>query len=109
MFKIGYIGLGIMGRPMAENLLAAGYPLAVYSRRPESANGLVEKGAVYFNTPKELAETVDIIITNVTATADVEEVLIGKKESSIRLGLIPLYRHEHNIGKCYKKIRRIAR
>lgn len=78
MVKIGFIGIGIMGKPMALNLIRAGYPLAVYARRPERILALTEAGATAFNTPKELAEKTDVIISMVPATADVEEVLLGK-------------------------------
>lgn len=75
---IGFIGLGIMGKPMALNLIKAGYSLSVYARRPASAEPLIAAGATAYNTPKELAEHVDVIITNVQATADVQDILLGK-------------------------------
>lgn len=78
MQKIGYIGLGIMGKPMVLNLLKAGYPVSVYTRRPEAAHPFVEAGAAAFQSPKELAPHVDVIFTNVPATVDVEDVLLGK-------------------------------
>src|SRR6185312_11521560 len=79
MQHIGFIGLGIMGKPMALNLLRAGYTVSVYTRRPEVAEPLVVKGAQSFTSPQELAASgVDVIITMVPATADVEEVIIGK-------------------------------
>ncbi len=80
MQTIGFIGLGIMGKPMAINLLRAGYAVSVYARRPEVAEPLVTEGATIFASPQELAASgVDIIITMVPATADVEEVLVNKK------------------------------
>jgi 2-hydroxy-3-oxopropionate reductase len=78
MQQIGFIGLGIMGKPMALNLIKAGYPVSVYARRPEVAAPLVEAGAKAYSSPKELAANVDVVITIIPATADVEEVLIGK-------------------------------
>ncbi len=78
MEKIGFIGLGIMGKPMALNLIKAGYPVSVYARRSEAAEPLVQSGAKAYSSPKELASNVDVIITIVQATADVEEVLLGK-------------------------------
>lgn len=75
MQTIGFIGLGIMGKPMALNLISAGYPLVVYARRAESAAPLVEAGATVYKSPKELAPHADVIITMLSATADVEEVL----------------------------------
>jgi len=78
MYRIGFIGLGIMGKPMALNLLNAGYSVSIYARRPEMAQQLVHAGAIAYSSAKEIANQVDIIITMVTATADVEEVLLGK-------------------------------
>jgi 2-hydroxy-3-oxopropionate reductase len=80
MQHIGFIGLGIMGKPMAINLLKAGYPVSVYARRSEVAEPLIAEGAIAYPSPEELAASgVDVIITIVPATADVEEVLIGRK------------------------------
>ena len=75
--KVGLIGPGLMGQPMALNLLKAGYPLWVFSRTPERAGPLVEAGATVCSTPQEVAERTDIIITIVSDTPDVEEVLLG--------------------------------
>ena len=61
---IGFIGLGIMGRPMALNLLKAGYPLVVHNRTPEKAEGLAARGAVVAATPAELVAQVDIVLTS---------------------------------------------
>src|ERR1700704_1093129 len=75
--NVGLIGLGAMGRPMALRLLGAGHPLRVYARRPEAATPLVDAGATAYATPTALAETCEVVITMVTATADVEEVWLG--------------------------------
>ena len=69
--RIGFIGLGGMGRPMAGHLLAAGHQLTVWSRRPEAGAELVELGARRAATAQELAAASDIVCTNVTASADV--------------------------------------
>jgi 2-hydroxy-3-oxopropionate reductase len=79
MQKIGFIGLGIMGRPMAINLMSAGYPLSFYARNPEIIQLFKNKGATFYESPSDLAPHVDVIFTNVSNTADVEEVLIGKQ------------------------------
>ena len=79
MKKIGFIGLGIMGKPMAHNLLRAGYPVSIYARRPEVAEPLIKAGAKAYTSPKELASEADVIITMVPATADVEEVILGEQ------------------------------
>ena len=74
---IGFIGLGSMGRPMALHLLKAGYQVAVYARRPDAAAPVVAAGATLVSSPSQLASQSDVVMTNVTATADVEEVLLG--------------------------------
>ena len=77
--KIGLIGAGIMGLPMGLNLLKAGYDVSVYARRKEAAQALIDKGSRFYETAKKLAENVDIIISIVSDTVDVEEVLLGDK------------------------------
>ena len=76
--RIGFIGLGIMGRPMAANLLQAGYPLWVYARRPEAMPPLTDLGAHSCQSLRHVAESVDIIITMVSDTADVTQVVLGE-------------------------------
>jgi 2-hydroxy-3-oxopropionate reductase len=75
--KIGFIGLGTMGRPMASHLLRRGYGLGVYARRPATAAALTAAGAVLYPTPAALGAACDIVISMVTATHDVEAVLLG--------------------------------
>lgn len=79
MNRIGYIGLGIMGRPMAENLIDAGFELFVWNRTAEKAEALGEKGATVCESPAEVAVRSSKVCINVTATADVEEVIFGKQ------------------------------
>jgi 2-hydroxy-3-oxopropionate reductase len=74
---IGFIGLGLMGRPMAENLLKAGYPLVVHSRSPQPVDALVALGAKRAESPVEVARQVTRIITMVPDSPDVEQVLEG--------------------------------
>jgi len=80
---IGFIGTGVMGKSMAGHLLKAGYPLVVYSRTKEKANELVEKGAVWVENPKAVAEKANVIFTIVGYPTDVEEIYLGEN------GLIP--------------------
>jgi 2-hydroxy-3-oxopropionate reductase len=75
--KVGYIGLGIMGRPAALNLLKAGYPVRVWARRDESMDPLLAAGATPCSSPAEVARQTGIIFTNVSDTPDVEEVVLG--------------------------------
>jgi 2-hydroxy-3-oxopropionate reductase len=77
--KLGFIGLGIMGRPMAVNLVKAGYPLSIYARKPEAATPLTDAGAKRYSSAAELAETSDIVFTMVSDTLDVEEVITGEQ------------------------------
>lgn len=76
--KIGFIGMGVMGRPMALHLLKAGFDLAVYARRPESAQALTEAGAAWCATPAELARRSEIVFTIITTGADVEQAALGQ-------------------------------
>lgn len=74
---VGFIGLGAMGRPIALRLLGAGYPLTVYARSASSVQPLVEAGAVLARSPSAVASASDIVVTMVTATSDVEDVVLG--------------------------------
>lgn len=74
---IGFIGTGVMGKSMARHLLRAGYTLVVYSRTKEKANDLLESGALWADTPKEVAEKATVIFTMVGYPKDVEEVFLG--------------------------------
>ncbi len=78
MARIGFIGLGIMGKPMAHNLLKAGHTLVVHSRSPGPVNELVEAGATAAPNPKSVAEQVDILITMLPNSPDVEKVIKGE-------------------------------
>jgi 2-hydroxy-3-oxopropionate reductase len=75
---IGFIGLGIMGRPMAKNLLSAGYPLVVHSRSRGPVDELVAAGATAATSPREVAGKCDVLITMLPNSPDVELVALGK-------------------------------
>jgi 2-hydroxy-3-oxopropionate reductase len=75
--SVGFIGLGIMGRPMALNLMKAGYDLVVHARRPESMHPLVEAGARASDSPAAVAREATVVFTMVADTPDVEEVILG--------------------------------
>ncbi len=77
MEKIGFIGLGIMGLPMAKNLLKAGFDLAFYARRAEVIEEMEEAGARAVDSSRAVAEQTDIIITIVTADPQVRDVVLG--------------------------------
>ncbi|MCC2684498.1 MAG: NAD(P)-dependent oxidoreductase [Paenibacillaceae bacterium] len=74
---IGFVGLGVMGKSMASNLLKAGYPLNVYTRTKTKADELIQAGAVWRNSVAELAAQSDVIVTIVGFPSDVEEVYLG--------------------------------
>jgi 2-hydroxy-3-oxopropionate reductase len=78
MLKVGYIGLGLMGKPIARNILRAGYPLVVHNRSQGSVNELVGEGAVPAENPAQVARQVDVIFTNLPDSPDVEKVALGK-------------------------------
>jgi 2-hydroxy-3-oxopropionate reductase len=75
--RIGFIGLGIMGKPMAMNLLDAGYALTVHSRSPGPVDDVVEAGAERASGAAEVAKASDVTITMLPDTNDVEQVLTG--------------------------------
>ncbi|MBD2076015.1 2-hydroxy-3-oxopropionate reductase [Phormidium sp. FACHB-592] len=77
MQPIGFIGLGIMGKPMARNLLKAGHPLVVYNRSLPAMEALAAEGAVLADSPKAVAEQVDVVISCVSDSPDVEAVTLG--------------------------------
>jgi len=75
--KLGFIGLGAMGRHMALHLMKHGHSMGVYARRAESAAPLVAAGAVHYDTPAALAAQCEVIFTMVTNSHDVEQVALG--------------------------------
>ena len=79
MLRIGYIGLGLMGKSIARNILKAGYPMVVHNRSREAVDELCSEGAKKATTPAEVAEQVDVIFTNLPDSPDVEEVALGMK------------------------------
>lgn len=76
--RIGFIGTGIMGEPMARNLLKAGYEICVFNRSREKLRGLLAAGAREGRNPEEVARRSEVVITIVTDTPDVEQVLFGE-------------------------------
>ena len=86
--KIGCIGLGFMGRPIARHLITAGYEVYLYARRPEVFNGdckdLIDAGGHIASSPAELAAQVDIVLTNVMAGPDVRQVVLEQENALIK-------------------------
>ena len=75
--RVGFVGLGIMGRPMALNLLKAGHSLTVWARRKESMTPLLEAGAQGANSPASIAAQSDVVFSMVADAPDVREVMLG--------------------------------
>ena len=76
--KVGYIGLGIMGKSMARNILKKGFEVVVHNRSRQSVDELVGEGAVEAHSSKEVAQQVDVVFTNLPDTPDVQMVALGK-------------------------------
>jgi len=90
MLKVGYIGLGLMGKSMARNILKAGFPLVVHNRSRAAVDELVAEGAQAAFSPKGVAEQVDVVFTNLPDSPDVELVALGAEGiiAGAREGLI---------------------
>jgi 2-hydroxy-3-oxopropionate reductase len=78
MLKVGYIGLGLMGKSIARNILKAGFSLIVHNRSHTAVEELVAEGATAANSPKQVAAQVDVIFTNLPDTPNVEKVVLGE-------------------------------
>ena len=76
--KVGFIGLGNMGNPMATNLVNAGHELVVHDLRREAATNLLEMGATWADTPKEAVPGRDVVFTSLPVPRDVEAVVLGE-------------------------------
>ena len=87
MLKIGIIGLGLMGKSIARNILKAGFPLTVHNRSQAAVDELVAEGAQRAASPAEVAAQVDVVFTNLPDTPDVELVVLG--ENGIIAGAHP--------------------
>jgi 3-hydroxyisobutyrate dehydrogenase-like beta-hydroxyacid dehydrogenase len=85
--KIGFIGLGTMGRHMASNLMKAGYELVVHDVRREAAGPHLEGGAAWADTPRRVAEAVEVVFTSLPGPPEVESVALG--EQGLLAGLSP--------------------
>ena len=78
MERIGFIGLGAMGKPMTRNLMKAGYPVNVLTRTRAKIEDLLAEGALWCATPREIARKRDVVITMLPDTPDVEQAVSGK-------------------------------
>ena len=85
--KVGFIGLGIMGAPMARNLLEAGYEVVAYNRSRGAVEEIEKEGATLgLLGPREVAEKSDVVITMLPDSPDVEKVVYG--ENGVLAGLL---------------------
>jgi 3-hydroxyisobutyrate dehydrogenase-like beta-hydroxyacid dehydrogenase len=84
--KVGFMGLGIMGAPMAANILKAGYPLTIYNRTAAKAEPLAKLGANVAPTPKALAQESDLIIAMVTGPEALFDLLFGPEGAAAAFG-----------------------
>ena len=75
--RIGYIGLGLMGKPIARNIMRAGFPLTVHNRSQAPVEELVADGAQPADSPRAVAEVSDVVFTNLPDSPDVEQVVLG--------------------------------
>lgn len=87
MLRVGYIGLGIMGKSIAFNILKAGFPLVVHNRSRAAIDELVAEGAIAAFSPAEVAAQVDVVFTNLPDSSDVE--LVALSEHGIIAGAHP--------------------
>ncbi|HEX8992898.1 MAG TPA: NAD(P)-binding domain-containing protein [Anaerolineales bacterium] len=78
MLRVGYVGLGLMGKSIARNILKAGFPLTVHNRSRGAVEELVSEGAAQAHSAAELAAQVDVIFTNLPDSPDVEKVALGE-------------------------------
>ena len=90
MKTIGFIGLGIMGQPMVQNLMNAGFHLVVWNRTTSKSEEMRKLGAEIGASPAELARRVDVVISCVTDSADVEQIVLGEEGvlSGVHSGLV---------------------
>lgn len=76
--KIAFVGIGIMGKPIVERLLAVGYPVFIFARRPQVAKSLIAQGAVWCETPASAAAEADLCFSMVSDTPDAAEVILAR-------------------------------
>ncbi|MBC1974159.1 NAD(P)-dependent oxidoreductase [Listeria booriae] len=92
MTKIGFIGVGVMGASMVRNLMAAGFEVHIYTRTKSKAESVIQEGAIWHETPQDLAPLVDVLITMVGYPTDVEELYLAEDGllTTLRSGTIAI-------------------
>ena len=101
--SIGWIGTGVMGSSMCSHLLKAGFQINVHNRTTPSAATLIEGGARWCDTPREVADTSEVVFSIVGYPEDVEEVILGEEEA--RMAEI---QKERNIPWHLRRIKRVV-
>ena len=76
--KVGFIGIGAMGKPMSGHIIEAGYDLVVSDIKKEAAQDILSKGAKWADTPQSIAECCEVVMTSLPLPKDVEDVVYGK-------------------------------
>ncbi|HEX6510117.1 MAG TPA: NAD(P)-binding domain-containing protein, partial [Chloroflexota bacterium] len=84
--RVGFIGLGSQGAPMARRIVDAGYPVTLWARRPATLEPFADTPAKVADSPADLAASSDLVCICVVSDADVEEVVAGKKEGAGQAG-----------------------
>ena len=85
--RVGFIGVGNIGRPMAEQIIGAGFTLVVYDQRREAADDLIRRGALWAESPREVAEQADVVCTCLPGPTEMEAVVL--KDTGIAEGIRP--------------------
>ncbi|MBA3927175.1 NAD(P)-dependent oxidoreductase [Listeria rustica] len=78
MKKIGFVGVGVMGASMVQNLMKAGFEVHIYTRTKSKADAVIQAGAIWYDTPQALAPNVDVLITMVGYPTDVEQLYLAE-------------------------------
>src|SRR4051794_20720151 len=88
--QLAFIGLGVMGEPMAGHLLSVGNSLVVHTRTKAKASALIARGARWAESPVEAGKDAEVVFVCVTDTPDVEEVVLGERGviHSLRVGMV---------------------
>ncbi len=101
--KVGFMGLGIMGSPMAANIFRAGYPLMVYNRTPDKAEKFADLGAGVASTPIALAHAAQVLIAMVTGPEALNELLWGKDGAGPELGANKVFINMSSVSPGYTR------
>ena len=101
--KVGFMGLGIMGSPMAANIFRAGYPLMVYNRTPDKAEKFADLGAGVASNPRALAHAAQVLIAMVTGPEALNELLWGKDGAGPELGANRVFINMSSVSPGYTR------